>query len=300
MYNLRAGLKIRLEMKYLFSFILLLALTFPKLSYGHMIGQPPYLKINGAFTEYYPVPTASLPDFYLPQDIAASSYLVNEVIEFELDQAALPIPPEVLARSRFYWEFGDGGKAEGMKVNYSYKKPGTYFSELKVDSGSGFGPPQVLQSTAINILPNKDYKLPKAIIEVNGQQSKDPLLDLIDVNFSEKQNFNAGKSEAGSSKIVEYYWDLGDGNYEQGLDISYRYQENPYTVFPVLRIKTGDGFISDAFVQIKDETTFNSGSTDMGASRNFWVLAGIFGVSITLAAVLTWAIYAFVLKKRVR
>lgn len=287
-------------MKYLVSLIVFLALVFPEMSSGHMIGQPPYLKINGAFTEYYPVPTASLPDFYLPQDIAASSYLVNEVIEFGLDQAALPIPLEVLARSRFYWEFGDGGKAEGMKVNYSYKKPGTYFSELKVDSGSGFGPPQVLQSTAINILPNKDYKLPKAIIEVNGQQSKDPLLDLIDVNFSEKQNFSAGKSEAGTSEIIKYEWDLGDGTLAEGDKLVYGYGENPYTVFPVLRIKTEDGFISDAFVQIKDETTFNSGDSNNAYSRSLWVLGGIFTVSIALAAILTWAIYAFVLKKRMR
>lgn len=289
-------------MKKFFTFLIIFFFTiFPTRANAHMLGQPPFLKINGAYTIIYPVPTTSLIDFYLPQDIGASNYLVNSQIEFEIDQNALPIPPELLTKSKFFWEFGDGGKAEGMKVSYIYKKPGTYFAELKVDSGSGFGAPQVLQSTALNILPDNNYKLPKAVIEVNGKQSKDPLLDLIDVNFREKQNFNATKSEQGSSKITKYEWDMGDGTTAEGQELIYSYSENPYTVFPVLRVKTEDGFISDAYLQIKDESAFEGTASDGSkGSINLWVLAGIFGLSVLIAGLTTWLIYVLVLKKRMR
>lgn len=262
-----------------------------------MMGQLPYLKINGVFTDLYPVPTTSLADFYLPQDLATGSAYLNRTLNFEIDKQALPIPPEVLDKSKFSWEFGDGGKGEGLKVSHAYNKIGTYFAEVKVDSGSGFGGPQNLQSTAINVLPFEGYRLPKAIFEVNGKGAADPLIDIIDVDFSKRQTFSASKSEAGSSPITEYTWDLGDGNEAKGPELVYQYKENPYTVFPVLRIKTADGFITDAYLQIKDETAFESSSSSSSKEKVFMLL-GIMALSAGIAAVLSFLIYKFILKKR--
>lgn len=296
MYNFRAGAILALNMKKVVFLLLSLVFLIPAYAEGHMLGQLPYLKIDGVFTDLYPVPTTSLADFYLPQDIATGSAFINKALNFEIDTQALPMPPEVLDKSKFSWEFGNGEKAEGIRVVHTYNKIGTYFAEVKVDSGTGFGGAQNLQSTAINVLPNENYKLPKAVIEVNGKTAQDPLLDIIDVNFSKKQTFSAKKSEAGSSPITEYIWDLGDGTQEDGLEISYQYKENPYTVFPVLRVKTEDGFISDAYLQIKDESAFEDNSTF--SKENIFKFLGVIFLSALIAGVLTFLIYRFFLKKR--
>lgn len=263
---------------------------------AHMIGQPPYFKVNGVFSDYYPVPTTSVSDFELPQDIASGVFLVNEAIEFEIDVQALPIPEEVVGKTRFIWDFGDGSSAEGLKNSHAFTKPGTYFVDIKADSGEGFEP-QLLQSTAINILPDKDYRIAKAVIEVNGKRVKDPLLDLIEVDFNKDIRFDGSKSDKGSSEIIEYVWDLGDQTSKHDQRISYKYSENPYTVFPVLRIKTRDGFVADAFVQIKDESAFDESSLtgESGFDFKMIVLAVLF--SAAAAALLTWVISKFLFKK---
>ena len=285
-------------MKRFFLLVLLLIIfALPSNTFAHALGQPPYFKVDGVFTDYYPVPTTSLPDFKLPQDIAEGIFLVNQNIEFEIDPEALPVPAEVVKTTTFLWEYGDGTKAQGLRNSYAYKAPGTYFLNIYADSEQGFGP-QLLQSTAINILPSADYKLPKAVIEVNGKESNDPLLDIIEVNFSGEQKFSAGKSDGGSSAVREYFWDMGDMNLREGVEVRYSYEENPYTVFPVLRIKTRDGFVADSFVQIKDETAFEGNGSLISGSRVDWKLIALTViVSLVLAGILTWLLSRFILKK---
>lgn len=283
--------------KYLLLTTIILNLIFPRDSFGHAIGQPPYFKVNGSFTELYPVPTISVTDFELPQDSAPGVFLVGEEIRFEIDKAALPVPAEVIEKTKFIWEYGDGSKAEGLNNTYAYRKPGTYFLDIYADSEGGFEP-QLLQSTAINIVPDRNYQLPKAVIEVNGKQTKDPLLDIIDVNFSKEIGFDGSKSRSGSSEITEYFWDLGDANSRRETSFKYDYSENPYTVFPVLRIKTRDGFIADSFIQIKDESAFGESSGALSGLKSNWILiAGIVVVSLILAGILTWIISKFWFKK---
>lgn len=287
----------RPEMKNILNLIcLVLILVFPYSVKAHSIGQPPYFRVNGIYTDYYPVPSSSLADFKLPQDIATGVFLINATIDFEIDPALLPVPSEIVDKTEFLWEFGDGEKAEGLKNSHTYLKPGTYFLDIYANSDGGFEP-QLLQSTAINIVPYKDYKLPKSVITVNGKESKDPLLDLIDVNFSGKQKFNGNKSEAGSGVITEYFWDLGDLHYAEGKEIIYSYPDNPYTVFPVLRIKTQDGFIADSFVQIKDENAFaESDSGIKNLSFDWKWIIGTIVASLLSAGILTWILSRFLKK----
>lgn len=292
--------KNRPEMKNFFNLVcLVIILMFPYSVTAHSIGQPPYFKVNGIFTDYYPVPSSSLADFKLPQDIATGVFLINTPIDFEIDPALLPVPAEIVDKTKFLWEFGDGEKAEGLKNSHTYLKPGTYFLDIYADSEGGFEP-QLLQSTAINIMPYKDYILPKSVITVNGKESSDPLLDLIDVNFTGKQKFNGNRSEAGSSSIVEYFWDLGDLNYAEGKEIIFAYDENPYTVFPVLRIKTKDGFIADSFVQIKDESAFSQSDSGLIGTKNRlsewkWIIGAVVA-SLLSAGILTWILSRFLKK----
>lgn len=289
--------------KFLFTAFLVVACHLPVTAvYSHGIGQPPYFKVNGVFTDYYPVPTVSVPDFKLPNDIAVGLFLVNRPIEFEIDTQALPVPQEIIEKTTFNWEYGDGTKAQGIKNTYSYSKPGTYFIDIYAESGEGYGP-QLLQSTAINVLPNPGYKLPKAVIEVNGKQSKDPLLDTIDVNFSGKQEFNGSKSDPGSSRITQYLWDMGDMTSREGPELIYGYIQNPYTVFPVLRIKTEDGFIADSFIQIKDENAFSQDKGLIGGFQteigfNWSLIVGGVLISLILAAILTWIISKIIFRKK--
>ena len=276
--------------------LILLFFTFvlPSASYAHSIGQQPYFKVNGIYSELYSVPATSLPDFLLPQDIAVGVFLVNEPVEFEIDVSALPIPAEIVEKTKFLWDFGDGITAEGLKNSHSYTKQGTYIIEIMIDAGQGITP-QLLQSTAINILPHKDYQLPKSVIEVNGETVKDPLLDILDVNFSKEINFRS-KSTSGSSEVVEILWDLGDQTSNSSSDFKYKYSENPYTVFPVLRIKTKDGFIADSFIQIKDEAAFSENKGIFGI--NWTVIISAFLISLILAGILTWIISKLFFKER--
>lgn len=239
-------------MNIIYSLVLALFLLLsPGKVYAHAIGQPPFFKINDVYTDYYPVPSTSLEGFYLPQDISKTNYKVGDNLNFEIDTLALPAPPEIIAKTNFTWDFGDGEKAGGLKNNHSYNKPGTYFLEIKADSRDG-GEPQVLQSTAINILPDQNYKLPKAVIEINGKSSKDPFLDILEADFGKQITFDGSKSDPGSSEITEYFWDLGNQTSRTGPKFTFKYDENPYAVFPVLRVKTKDGFISDSYVQLSE------------------------------------------------
>lgn len=277
--------------------ILVLVLVYPVSSFAHSIGQPPYFKVNGIFTDYYNVPTTSLPDFRLPEDAAVGIFLVNEEINFEIDTEALPLPDQIIRETKFLWDFGDGTVGEGLNNKHTFNKPGTYFVAIKADSGQGFEP-QSLQSTAINIVPDKNYVLPKAIIEVNNQGADDPLLDIVDVNFKKEIYFDASKTNKGSGEISEYFWDLGDQTSRVGANFKYKYSENPYTVFPVLRIKTSDGFISDAFIQIKDEAAFDDSFEDKITNLDWRFLAAAVVISILLAGILTVIISKFWLKRK--
>ncbi len=276
------------SMKIFFTLILLLvSFIKPVEIQAHAIGQPPFFKINGVYTDYYPVPSISLNEFYLPQDISKTNYLINDVLQFEIDTTAMPAPPEIIQKTKFSWDFGDGQKAQGLKNSHSYLKPGTYFLEIKADSGDG-GEPQVLQSTAINILPDQNYKLPKSIIEINGKTSSDPLLDIIEVDFGKQITFDGSKSDPGSSEITEFFWDLGNQTSKTSPKFTFKYEENPYAIFPVLRIKTKDGFVSDSYVQLSEPVkNSSSGIFNKPASFDLKTIAIAAGISL----VLTFAIF---------
>lgn len=270
---------------------------------AHMIGQPPFFKVDGKFSPYYPVPTTSLQDFPLPQDYSPTNFVAGETINFEMDETQLPAPKEVIEKTKFTWEYGDGGNATGLKNSYAYKKPGSYTLKINADDNSGVGP-QLLQSIFIDIVPSKDYNLPKSVISVNDWTSKDPLTDILQDKFDKDFSFEGSKSSGGSAKITEYFWDFGDGSSATGPKVTHRYTTNPYTVFPVLRIKTTDGFIADSFVQIKDSPNLgvNSNTTNNQTSSKIVKQSNVMpylltGVGILVLIAIVWVILR---KKRQR
>lgn len=237
-------------------FLLFVSFFNASLAQAHLLGQPPFFKINGVYTDIYSVMSTSLPDFDLPQDIATGTYLVNTPINFEMELNILPISAEIIEQSKFSWDFGDGTTGEGTKNTHIYKKPGSYILEVNVSAAGQ--EPQLLQTTLIHILPSSDYKLPRASFTVNGwKPSGDPTVDMLNTKFEEEFSFDGSGSSGGDSKITEAKWDFGDGVEGKGLVTKHTYTSQPYAVMPVLRIKTEDGFISDSFVQMKEGAIAN-------------------------------------------
>src|SRR5581483_363653 len=196
-------------------FVLLYVIVLPQPVAAHLAGQPPFFKVNGTFSGYYPVYSSSLSDFPLPQDVGPSNYLVNQTIDFEIDTKELMriIPQDIIRATKFVWDFGDGTKGEGLKNTHSYKKMGSYVLIITADTSAidKTIPPQVLQSIMLYIVPEKEYKLPKSVILVNGKGSKDPVTDVLIYKFGDTFTFDGSKSEGGDSTITSYFWDFGDG-----------------------------------------------------------------------------------------
>jgi hypothetical protein len=296
-------------MKYLVLYALIFVLIFRLVSLvsAHTAGQPSFFRVNGVYSAYYPVPTSSSPEFKLPQDIAPENYLVNESINFEIDSSLLPMPKAVVDKAEFSWDFGDGTKKAGLKNTHAYSKPGTYFLDISAKYNEGkpsslnegkpsslnedvTGEPQLIQSMIINIVPSKDFKLPKAVLLINGRQSKDPLTDTLQAKFNQEFEFDGAMSES-DAPITEYIWDFGDGQLSAGAKISHKYTTNPYTVFPVLRIKTSDGFIADAFAQIVDESSFDAVAAKnkySGGNILIWGYLALITIGIILSFFILW------------
>lgn len=263
--------------------------------YGHAADMPPFLKINDEFTKIYqvPFPSTGEEDFFLPQDIGLTPYLVNEPIHFTLETKQLPFAPELVGQVVFLWEFGDGAKSEGVDADHTYTKPGSYFQMLyfKIDATSE---PQLLQSTLLHIVPSKDYKVPKALISINRILITDPLMQVQTLSFDNEVQLSAEKLES-DSPIIEYTWDFGDENVlkTDKPTVAHRYNEKdfPYglpIVFPILRIKNKDGFIADTFAQINNQSAEGSrqGAVDGKKGLPAWpIFAGLGGFMMLTAGV---------------
>lgn len=233
------------------SLITLHSSLFTHVAEGHLVGQPPFFKVNGTYTNLYPVPLTSLYNFELPQDLAPDNYLVNQTISFELDRDKLPAPSQVIDQTKFSWELGDETHTSGLKVSHAYAKIGSYILKIYADDKTT-PEPQLLESVLINVLPDKNYQLPQSVIKVNGQVSKDPLVDILNFSFQKPLSFDAASSKS-SSPIMEYFWDFGDQKSAIGATQTHSYPSDLSQVFVVLRIKTADGFISDSFVEIQNQ-----------------------------------------------
>lgn len=218
---------------------------------AHLAGQPPYLRINGAYTNLYPVPVSSASNFNLPQDFAQGNFLVGKEISFVMETDKLPAPPEVVKKTNFSWDFGDGSpKVSGFQQNHTYQKMGSFVQVIYADDGST-PYPQLLSSVLINVLPDPGYKLPEPKIFVNGLSPKDPLIDPLKFNLTQNLAFDGSKSQAGTGKITSYTWDMGDGTTKDSAVFNFQYTTQINQAFPVLRLRDENGFIADAFIEVE-------------------------------------------------
>lgn len=216
--------------------------------FAHLVGQPPFLKINGSYANLYPVPVSSFYDFNLPQDIGPSNYLINQTINLELDKIKLPAPQDIVEKTKFTWDFGDGGQGTGLINNHRYTKIGSYIVDIYADDGT-IPQSQLLEKVLINILPNQDYKLPQSKILLNGKETNDSLIDILQFSFKNPLQFDGSSS---TGKISSYSWDFGDQKSASGVSVSHQYAKDLTQAFVVLRIKDSNGFIADSFIEVQN------------------------------------------------
>ncbi len=230
--------------------------------YAHSRGIP-ILTINGKLTKVYPIESSSI-EPYLgdSSDIASENYLVKQKLDFAFDasrSAEIPIIND-WNKITYTWNFGDGTKEQKTNTptsSHTYTKMGSFIMQLTADfskAGSD-SPPQVVQTTLIHILPNRDYKLPHPVIKINGQRVSNK--ETVEFDFNKRLSFDASDSRSLSSKIIQYQWDLGQGEVVKNSTTAYRYKLPQYYTTVVLRVMDENGFIVEDFVDLE-----NSGSNE--------------------------------------
>lgn len=243
-----------------------------KSAFAHLVGQPPFFKINDIYSDFYQVSSLSVdsPDFDLPQDKAPALYYVGDSINFEIDTQKLKdvVPEEIIKKTVFLWEYGDGEKAKGLENTHSFSKMGSFMLKIFADT-SAFEkntPPQLLQSVMLHVLPDKNYQLPDPVITINGQtQYKDPQTGVLkndfQLNIKRPIIFGVNFPKTPSSPIVSYFWDMADGETKNQSSFTYTYSGSLNMVFPALRVKDKNGFIVDTAVGISHNPAANNIAT---------------------------------------
>ena len=250
-------------MKYivLIFFFLLAAFVVPYPIYAHALGLPPFFKINGTIAISSPLQTVRTiqSGFESAQDVAHTAFMVGEPILFNIDTNILQsaYPADIFKKMEYDWDFGDSNIGTGEKNVHFYSKPGSYILSVNANYGDDVISQEPIESVVLNILPDKNYKLPKAKIKINGKTLKDPLKDSHSFDLQQELTFDASGSIAPSSKIVEYIWDFGDGTTSNEPITVHRYSKAYSYITPTLRIRDEQNLLSYAFADI---ITFNDKS----------------------------------------
>ncbi len=275
------------------AFVFLLFFFIPHSVSAHSAGYPPFFKIEGEIAETYPLSELGVfsTTLEVPQDTAPKNYVVGEKIPFEIDTEILNnvFPSEVAEKIKYKWDFGDGTKSEGTKKEYAYKKPGSYILTITADYHDPATPPQLIESVLIHILPNRDYKLPQAIIKANDKKGTKEDYNIIDFDLNNRLHFDASESVASSSKIVKFTWDFGDDNSEEGKTATHQYQLPQAFATVILRVEDENGFFADAYVNIR-----NSGSNE----PNNPLFGGLEMIAGPILVAVIAGILGFFLRKR--
>ncbi len=276
------------------SFLILLTLSvfLTKNTLAHFRGKP-FIKIDGELTTIYTLSEGSyIGDEPIPSDAAPKKYLINQKIIFEADPTQLPFPKEVTDQGRYIWDFGDGTVAEGLKVEHTYSKQGSFEINVKIEYSdlNRFGvsvndpsaiPPQN-QLILIHITPETSYDLPKPVVFVDGAnintlvknklgilEQSAAIVEIYSHNkwfkTPRKVNFDASKT-SGSAEVVKYIWlfDEYDDKPKVGAEVTNVFKDDYFLYDVTLRVIDKNGFYVDSFLKIanKDKDEKETNPTD--------------------------------------
>lgn len=136
----------------------------------------------------------------------ADVHTCDQRVTFDASQSTDPDGDALL----YIWEFGDGARDYGRRVEHTYQQPGIYPVTLVVNDGHG-----VNNSTARAALTAYVNAPPVPNIKINSQT----------VCAGELVLFDAGQSTDLEKGLLRYEWDLGDGKPVEGINPVHEYTQ---------------------------------------------------------------------------
>jgi PKD repeat protein len=113
----------------------------------------------------------------------------------------------------YAWDLGDGGKASGAQVEYTYVNAGTFYPSLMVTDDGGLTD---TVSTPVIVQPPLGTNIPPtAAISATAITRKLPLT----------VRFDGGRSTDADGNISKYAWNFGDGNTASGKTVRHKFTE---------------------------------------------------------------------------
>ncbi len=124
----------------------------------------------------------------------------------------------------YYWDFGDGYKAQGPAVTHRYEKPDFYTVTLRVEDNSGT--PCNFDTDELEVWVNA-----APVVEIGE--------DII-ASVDESITLSGANSQDSDGSITSFVWDMGDGTTLEGMEITHAYAA-PGTYDVTLEIADNSG-----------------------------------------------------------
>jgi ABC-type nickel/cobalt efflux system permease component RcnA len=203
----------------------------------------PILKINGQFPDAYSL--QGMPcKFYMPQGEYQGAFPVGKKIDLKVDTSWTGLYHLVCTIHT-----GGGHTFKTDHVEYAYDKPGSYIATVHANQQTGMEDVRGnIDAVLINIVPRSNYRLPQAKISVEGKMLAENDITPYKISAGKTVRFDARASLSGTSKIVKYQWDFGDGKEGSGISVMHRYVESDMGVFVVLRVTDQNGLFNDTYL----------------------------------------------------
>ncbi len=143
----------------------------------------------------------------IPQILYNTIQKENQYCFMLTDSGAMEIDTTNL---RYVWDFGDGIKASGSKVNHCFRGAGKY--TVKLD---------IIEKATGNLF------FSKLIYNLELLDYKQPYINSPDIAVKEETlKFDGLRSNLPGFKVLSYYWNFGDGNRSSGDNVRHAFKEN--------------------------------------------------------------------------
>ncbi len=146
--------------------------------------------------------------------------------KLELDASASKIVEG--AEPVYKWDFGDGETSTGKKVEYRYKKGGSYKLTLSVDDGK-----------------KSDCSVSKKTVDIKVNEAPTAMLNKVAPvctgRKGKKISFDASSSISPQGRKLTYHWDFGDGTTAENRSKVRHHFKKPGTYKVTVSVDDGSG-----------------------------------------------------------